>query len=94
MGSVQSRVQLRVVPRAKRSVVVGRHGAGWKVRIAAPPEHGRANAAVVALLSATTGVPASGIEIVAGTTARDKTVVLSGIDTGEVERRLEAAKDR
>ena len=86
-----TRVKLRVVPRAKRSVVVGRHGDGWKVRIAAPPEDGRANDAVVALLAASTGVPASGIEIVAGMTARDKTVVLSGIDAGEVERRLEAA---
>lgn len=94
MGSVQSRVQLRVVPRAKRSVVVGRHGDGWKVRIAAPPEDGRANAAVVALLAASTGVPTSGIEIVAGMTARDKIVVLSGIDAGEVDRRLDAAQSR
>lgn len=87
-------MKLRVVPRAKRSAVVGRHGDGWKVRIAAPPEDGRANAAVVALLAASTGIPASGIAIVAGTTARDKTVVLSGIDPGEVDRRLDAAQSR
>ena len=94
MGSVQSRVKLRVVPRAKQSIVVGRHGDGWKVRIAAPPEDGRANDAVVALLAASIGVPVSGIEIVAGMTARDKTVVFSGIDAGEVDRRLDAAQSR
>ncbi|HEX5448502.1 MAG TPA: DUF167 domain-containing protein [Gaiellaceae bacterium] len=94
MGSVQSRVKLRVVPRAKRSVVVGRHGDGWKVRIAAPPEDGRANAALLALLADSTGLPVSGVEIVAGMTARDKTVVLSGIDAGEVDRRLDAAQNR
>lgn len=89
---VQSRVRLRVVPRARQSSVVGRFGDGWKVRIAAPPEDGRANDAVVSLLAAATGVAASGIEIVAGTASRDKTVVLSGIDAAEVERRLEAAQ--
>lgn len=94
MGSVQSRVKLRVVPRAKRSVVVGRQGDGWKVRIAAPPEDGRANAALLALLADSTGLPVSGVEIVAGMTARDKTVVLSGIDAGEVDRRLDAAQNR
>lgn len=94
MGSVQSRVHLRVVPRAKRSAVVGRYADGWKVRIAAPPEDGRANAAVVALLAEATGVATSGIAIVAGATARDKTVVFSGLTPDEIDRRLTAAEAR
>ena len=39
-----SRIRLRVSPGAARSRVVGRHGDGWKVRVAAPAENGKANA--------------------------------------------------
>ena len=76
-----------------------RHGirvAGWlgdalKVRVAAPPERGRANEAVVALLAATLGVPARTISVVSGHGGRDKLVELTGIAPDETERRLAAA---
>ena len=48
-----TRLELRVVPGAARPGVSGRYGAGWKIRVAAPPERGRANEAVVALLAET-----------------------------------------
>jgi uncharacterized protein len=71
--------------------VVGRHGERWKVRVAAPPERGRANEAVVALLAATLGVPAHTISVVSGHGGRDKLVELTGIAPEETERRLTAA---
>jgi uncharacterized protein len=70
---------------------VGRHGDAWKVRVAAPPEAGRANDAVVRLLADTLALPQRDVEIVAGHTARDKVVSLAGIDAAETERRLDAA---
>jgi len=86
-----SRLELRVAPGAARSAVVGRHGAKWKVRVAAPAEGGRANAALVRLLAETLAVPQQAVAIVSGHGSRDKTVSLDGIAADEAERRLAEA---
>lgn len=70
---------------------MGRHGDGWKVRVAAPPEGGRANDAVLDLLAKRLRLPRRALSIVSGRTARDKVVEMSGIDHDEIERRLESA---
>jgi uncharacterized protein (TIGR00251 family) len=88
---VGARLQLRVSPGAARSAVVGRHGAGWKVRVAARPEDGKANAAVVRLLADALAVPAEHVRIVSGLASRDKTVALEGVEPDELERRLATA---
>lgn len=72
--------------------MVGRHGEAWKVRVSAPPEEGRANAAVVQLLADALGVPARTISMVSGHGARDKLVELAGIAPDEIEHRLEAVR--
>ena len=84
-----TRLRLRVSPGSRRSEIVGRHGDGWKVRVAAPPEGGRANEAVVDLLSKQLEIPRRSISIVSGHTVRDKVVRMAGIDLAESERRLE-----
>jgi uncharacterized protein (TIGR00251 family) len=84
-----TRVRLRVSPGARRSELVGRHGDGWKVRVTAPPEDGRANDAVLDLLAKGLGLPRRSLSIVSGHSAREKVVRLDGIDWAESERRLE-----
>jgi uncharacterized protein len=69
---------------------VGRHGEAWKLRVSAPPQDGRANAAVVELLASVLGVPARTISVVSGHGARDKLVEVAGIAPDEIDRRLEA----
>jgi uncharacterized protein (TIGR00251 family) len=86
-----TRLELRVVPGAARPGVSGRHGAGWKIRVAAPPERGRANEAVVALLAETLALDRRDVAIVSGRSGRDKVVVLEGIAPAELDRRLAAA---
>ncbi len=86
-----TRLALRVSPGARTSAVVGRHGDSWKLRVAAPPQGGKANEAVVALLAATLGVPPRTISIVSGHGGRDKLVELADIAADETERRLEEA---
>jgi uncharacterized protein (TIGR00251 family) len=88
VSGASTRLQLRVAPGAGRAHVVGRHGGGWKVRVTAAPEAGKANAAVVELLANTLGLPSRDVEIVSGHTARDKVVAVAGIDQDETERRL------
>jgi uncharacterized protein (TIGR00251 family) len=85
-----ARIELTVSPGAARSELVGRHGDGWRARVAAPPERGRANRALVELLAEALGVPRARISVVAGQTARRKVVEVDGLDEAEIDRRLEA----
>ena len=86
-----ARIELTVSPGAARSELVGRHGDGWRVRVAAQPERGRANRAVVELLAEALDVPRDTVTVVAGKTARRKVVDVDGLDAVEIDRRLEAA---
>jgi uncharacterized protein len=91
MAMPSARVRLRVSPGARRDELVGRHGEGWKVRVSAPPEDGRANDAVLDLLARELSLPRRSLSIVSGQTAREKVVLVEGIDRTESERRLEDA---
>jgi uncharacterized protein len=61
------------------------------VRVAAPPEHGRANDAVVGLLAERLRVPRTSVTVVSGQTSRDKVVELRGLGPAEAARRMEDA---
>ena len=88
MAEPSTRLRLRVSPSARRSELVGRHGDGWKVRVSAPPEGGRANDAVLDLLAAQLDLPRRSLSIVSGHSGREKVVEMHGIDPTESERRL------
>jgi hypothetical protein len=87
-----TRLRLRVSPGAARTELAGRHGDAWKVRVAAAPEKGRANEAVVDLLAARLGISRKQVALVGGHGSRDKVVELRGLHRAEAERRLEAAR--
>ena len=93
MAAPSTRLRLRVSPGARAQVRggIGRHGEGWKVRVAAPPEGGKANEAVLRLLADRLGVPKASLTLVSGRSSRDKIVEVSGIDQAEAARRLEQA---
>jgi uncharacterized protein (TIGR00251 family) len=86
-------VRLHVQPGAGRTAVVGRHGDAVKVRVAAPPEGGRANDAVVALVAATFDVKLAQVTLVSGQSSRAKRVQIDGVAEAEVERLLELAME-
>ena len=89
-----ARLSVIVSPGAARAAVVGRHGDGWKVRVAALAERGRANEAVVLLLAEALPVQRDGVCIVAGRTSRRKVVEVAGLGDSETGRRLDAAVRR
>ena len=91
MASPSTRVRVRVSPGARRTELVGRHGEAWKVRVAVAPERGRANEAVLDLLTREHELPRRAVSHVSGHAAREKVVLLEGIDRAESERRLEGA---
>lgn len=87
-------LHLRVTPNAGRDLIEGAEtrddgSSVLRLRVKAVPDKGKANAAVVAMLSKALGVPRSRISVVAGETARLKTVAIAG-DTAQLAAAIEA----
>ena len=82
------RISVTVSPGAGRSELVGRHGEGWRARVSAPPERGRATDALCALLAGLLRIPRGSIHVVGGQTGRRKVVEIDDLDSAEIERRL------
>ena len=60
-------LRVKVVPRSAKSEIAGEMADGTlKVKIAAPPEKGKANQSLCALLAAHYGVPRAAVTIVSG----------------------------
>jgi len=85
-GSV--RIALKVVPGAKRDEVAGPLGDRLKVRVAAPPEDGKANRAVCAVIAAALGIKAKSVSVVVGLSSPEKIVRVEGVEETELCRRL------
>ena len=70
-------VELRVHPRARRTALATAGGA-LRASVTAPPEDGKANDAVIALLSQEWRLPKSAFAVIKGAATRDKTIGVSG----------------
>lgn len=81
-------ISVHVVPRARITQVVGRHGDAIKIRVAAPPADGAANAELCRFLAKCFGVSQSAVTITRGAASRRKTVEVAGVTQDEAERRL------
>src|SRR5437867_884220 len=81
-------LSLRVQPRASRNAVVGWTGDTLKIRLAAPPVEGAANAACLKFLADLLDFPSSHIEILKGARSHNKVVQITGLSQEEVYARL------
>ncbi len=71
-------IAVKVVPNASRDQIVGLLGDALKIKVAQPPEGGRANKAVERLLAEACGLPAGAVKVIAGQTQSHKRVLLTG----------------
>ncbi len=87
-----AKLALRVQPGAKRSALLARLASGeWKVAVSAPPLEGRANDAVVELVSGLLGVKRRQVTVARGASSRSKVLEVEGVSAAEAEARLAAA---
>ncbi|MEW6165581.1 MAG: DUF167 family protein [Pseudomonadota bacterium] len=70
---------LHIQPGAKKTEVAGPHGDALKIRLAAPPVDGKANAALLAFVAEKVSVGRTAVELVSGQTARAKRVRVAGV---------------
>lgn len=80
---------LPVQPRAKRNAVLGERAGALKVGVTAPPEDGRANAAVLALLREAFGLSRSQLALLSGQTNRNKVALVRGLTAQQLAELIE-----
>lgn len=72
---------VKVVPGSSRTAVCGTLKAMLKIKVAAPPEKGKANTCIIDYLAKTLGVKKKAVHIVAGQTAPIKQILIQGLST-------------
>jgi len=82
-------LNVHLQPGAGRTALVGRHGQALKVRVAVPPEGGKANEACATVLADI--FAATTVELVGGAKSRDKRFKVTGVDLDDFRRQLERA---
>ncbi|WP_184400087.1 DUF167 domain-containing protein [Rhizobium sp. BK650] len=88
------RLTVRLTPNGGRNAVDGIESDGeggmlLKVRVTAVPEKGKANTALIALISKSLGVAKSSVDLVSGDTSRKKILRIDG-DPEDLTKKLEA----
>ena len=81
-------LNVKVVPGARKDRVVGAYGDAVKVQVRAPPAGGKANAAVLRVLTETLGLKPGQLELIAGHGQPRKVVRIEGLDEREIRTRL------
>lgn len=81
-------IEVKVQPKASRNKIEKVEEGKLKVKVTVPPEGGKANKAVIELISKALKVPKSRIEIVRGETSRIKTLFIEGISEKDIKAKL------
>ena len=88
MSGVSCRLKVKAVPGASRTEIVGRLGEALKIRVAAPPEGGKANREILELLADRLGLPAAAVSLVSGAASPAMVVELRGLTAEQAWARL------
>jgi uncharacterized protein (TIGR00251 family) len=83
-----ARISIYVQPRATKTAVAGMHDGAVKIRLAAPPVDGAANAALVEFIADQLGIAKSRVRIVSGQTSRRKVVEVAGVTEHQIAAAL------
>jgi uncharacterized protein len=81
-------LNVKVVPNSSRTQIAGILGDALKIKVAQPPEAGRANRAVIELLADALHIPPAQISITAGHTQPRKTVRITGVSAETLQNWL------
>ena len=72
-------VDIRIIPRAKKTSIDGERDSAVLIRVAAPPVDGAANDALIRFLAQLCGVPRHSVRILSGERGRKKRVAIDGV---------------
>ena len=83
-----ARITVRLTPRGGRDAIDGWDGDVLRVRVASAPVDGKANDALLRVLSKALGIAPSQITLVSGAQARVKTVDVDGLAVDDIRATL------
>ena len=78
-------ITVKVVPGSNRTESAGLYGQAYKIKIAAPPEKGKANKMLVAFLAGELNIKKNAVQIKSGKTSCTKQVLLRGVTRQDVQ---------
>ncbi|MBP8868152.1 MAG: YggU family protein [Propionivibrio sp.] len=79
---------LHIQPGAKKTEVAGLHGDALKIRLAAPPVDGKANAALLSFVAERLGIAKSSVSLKSGQTSRRKVLEVDAAAADIAQRLL------
>ena len=82
-------LDVRVIPRSKKTTVDGERDGAILVRLAAPPVEGAANDALIRYFSEAFRIPRHAVRIVSGERGRRKRVALEGVAAHSVRKLID-----
>ncbi len=81
---------VRVSPGAAKTRILGEHDGALKISVAAAPEKGKANKAVVDYVARLFAVRKADVEVISGLSSKDKRVAIKGLAPGAISDKLSA----
>ncbi len=81
-------ITIKVVPGSRQTEFAGRYGQMYKIKVAAPPEKGKANKMLIAYLAERLNIKKNSIQIKSGQTNPVKVVLLQGVTQQDVQQHL------
>jgi len=94
MSEVQAKLTVRVTPNAPKNEIAGSAGGVVRIKIAAPPVDNKANDELIEFLSRVLEIRKSALAVARGQNSRVKTIVIDGLSTDEVMKRLSSFSSR
>ena len=82
------KIPIKVQPNSNHNEVVGVVNGVWKIKIAAPPDKGKANKELVDFLSEWLDIKKDHINILRGQTSHNKIVEIEGLDPESLSARM------
>ncbi len=89
---MQSKLSIKVIPNSSKNEIVGLKDGVWKLKIAAPPDKGKANKELIDFLSELLGLRKADLNLIKGQASHKKLIGIDGLTEEEISRRLSMDK--
>jgi uncharacterized protein (TIGR00251 family) len=77
---------VRIIPKSSRNEIAGREGYVYRIKVTSPPVDGKANKALITLLSKQFKIPKKDIQIISGEKSRNKRIRINNISDDELSQ--------